>query len=326
MKILILLTILFSFSSHAAIPTFEGLLRNGSNPDVTGDTVALSFILEHVSKPTIEGVEPDSVPLSPPSFIKAIFTMVEGEPIRLLQIQYAAEGMTNEQIIAVEKKDNLIQSLRQESYVEKALLYSFLVKYGLNKSDGFNQLLSKISPEYRTNAQLINPELRSLYGKHKNFLQNKSESEEDAVSPLRPNDPEEKEAVSELLKENFIRESGQVKIMRQRNRFFWEVEMENIKAHFTQENHQLRSMQVRSIDGLLSVNIGEFIMFDGVHQIPRVITFSLPSEDVYRLRFTAHQDFVSRGKSFAQRVDDYQKLLGSKPPKTITNTDRLFLF
>ncbi len=326
MKISILFIYLFSLPLVAAIPTFEGLLRNGSNQDVTGDTVALSFILEHVSRSVSIGAEQDARPLDPPAYVKAIFTVVDGEPINLLQVQYNAEGMSNDQITAVEKKDNLVQSLRQESHVEKSLLYSFLIKYGLNKSDGFNQLLSKISSEYRTNAQLVNPELRSLYSKQKSFLQKKPNADEGAVSPLRPSDPEEREEVTKLLKENFIRESGHVKIMRQRNKFFWEVEMENIKAIFTQENHQLRSMQLRSIDGLVSVNVGEFIMFNGVHQIPRMITFSLPSEDVYRLRFTAHQDFVSRGKTFSQRVEDYQKLLGSRPPKEITNTDRLFLF
>ena len=326
MKFLILFTCLFSLSTNAAIPTFEGLLRNGSNEDVTGDTVALSFILEHVSRPSVEGVEQDTIPLDPPAYVKVILTMNEREPINLLQVQYSAEGMSNEQIVSVERKDNLIQTLRQESHVEKSLLYSFLIKYGLNKSDGFNQLLSKISTEYRTNAQLVNPELRSLYSKQKAFLQKKPDAGEESISPLRPSDPEERKEVTKLLRENFIKESGHVKIMRQRNKFFWEVEMENIKALFTQENHQLRTMQLRSIDGLISVNVGEFIMFDGVHQIPRMITFSLPSEDVYRLKFTAHQDFVSRGKTHSQRVEDYQKLLGAKPPKEITNTDRLFLF
>jgi hypothetical protein len=308
MKLVILAFALNICSVFAALPTVEGLFRNGANADVAGDTIAISFIIEKLN-PESETQDMTSVD---PVFVKVIFSLNENEPIRMMQILYTNEGMENNSAIDMTTSSNLVDQIRKDSPVERKLLYSFLMMYGLNSSEGMNSVLKRVSPDYRTNREMINVDKRDLYRRYMSFLRNRGRTDNistEDVSPLRPTDKEELERVNEILSKKYFMESDAVSLARQKGSFYWEVRLENVVARFTHRDHRLRSLSMGTIDGILQVAVGDFVMFNGVHELPKIMNWILPSGDAYRFIITAHQDFVSRNRTFGQRVQEYERAI-----------------
>jgi hypothetical protein len=299
-SIFIISALAFSWCLGAAVPTVEGLFRNGANADIQGDTIALSLIIENIDE------ESEDLPL----YMKVIFSNRENEPQRMIQVLYTEAAMENHQVSDVYLSGNISDQIRLDSPVERKLLFGLLMKYGLNSSLGMNHVITRVSPDYKTNKELISDEKLLLYRKYMQFLRETERSQRNAEgveNPMRPTDPEVRERVREVLAENFFRDAGAVQLKREKGRFYWEVSLDNFNAMFTNDRHRLRRLGLRSIDGVLELSIGEYVMFNGVHDLPKTMLWSLPNGNRYRLTFTAHQDFVSRNRTIQQRHQEYER-------------------
>lgn len=305
----LLLVLTLAHSASAAIPTIESLFRNGANADVAGDTIAISFMIEKIKT---EEVAPDNPSADTPVYAKIIFSNSENEPIKMLQILYGNASMDDSSAYDLVSSSNLLDQIKKDSPVERKLFMSMLMMYGLNSSEGMNFVIERVSPDFKPNREIVNTEKRELYRKYTNYLRKKGESSTDMAdvdSPLKPSNPDEQEVANEILGRKFLNDTGAVELLRQKGSFFWEVRLENMLAKFTHKDHRLRSLLLTTIDGPLQVSIGDFVMFNGVHELPKMMNWVFPNGDSYKITTLTHQDFVSRSKSFAQRIQDYEKVV-----------------
>jgi hypothetical protein len=326
MKTSIILMTLFlsSFSLSAAVPTMEGLFRNGANADVTGDTIAISIAIEKISTEEENSTRP--------VYAKFIFSNNEKEPVRMIQVIYSNATMDNSAAVDVVVSSDIIDQIRKDSPIERKLIYSMLLMYGLNSSEAMNVVSKRVSPDYQSNKDLVNVEKRELYQRYMNYLRNRDETAQptdEEESPLKPQDEEEQERVKEILASKFLNQTESVVLSRQKGNFFWEVRLENLIARFTHQDHRLRTLTMNTIDGILQVALGDFVMFNGVHELPKVMSWVLPNGESYKFTTLAHQDFVSRNKSFNQRVLEYEEIIqaNSGRQETLTSpTRQIFLY
>lgn len=331
LKVLTGLVFLFWIGNiSAAIPTVEGLFRNAANADVQGDTIALSLIIEKMQEDNLEEdrfSRGEEIPVGP-LYLKVIFSRTENEPARMIQVLYSEAAMENNQVVDVFYSQNIFEQIRLDSPLERKLLFGLLTKYGLNSSNGMNSVLQRVTPDYRLNREIISSEKRNLYNTYMQYLREaegrrEQPADEQVENPMRPEDPEERERVNEILAANFFEDLGQVTLERLQGRFYWRVALDNMSARFSHEAHRLRQMVMRTIDGEMEINIGEYVMFNGVHDLPKQINLKLANGERYRITFTAHQDFVSRNRTIQQRYQEYDRLRESNAGRLEPITSRL---
>ena len=102
MKKIIMLNLFFcSFSLFAAIPTMEGLFRNGSNETISGNLVVFDLLI--TEQPKIQEIE--EKPRE--NFLKLIFFQDEDKSIKLFQFQYPDSQMSELKISHFAKILNL---------------------------------------------------------------------------------------------------------------------------------------------------------------------------------------------------------------------------
>ena len=154
MGFVFILTGLLVQASWASTPNLEGLLRNGSNPDVTSDTVILSFSVKEVS-----GV--DSLEKSRPKDIEAggrneIFVKMylsKNKGLHFLQATYDTSDMKPSSLKSVVYKKDFSESLsRKEFDPDKDIFYATLLALTLNSDRAFLNLFRKTNADYKPAA------------------------------------------------------------------------------------------------------------------------------------------------------------------------------
>lgn len=306
------LTLFLSFSASASIPAVEGLFRNGDNPELTGDTVAINVVVEEVQA-QIESSEIEPAPAEEPeqqkvvaqSFYKLIFSVVKGQPLSMIQVRYTGPQLETDQVIDVKYFENLQRTFTQETSFNRLLTTSLITMHALNHSDGFNEMLKRFARDYKPNSELVNQEKRRLYSKYKQHLSEKDEG----PSPLTPEDPEQMMVVKEVLKSRFYDNTKKAKLIRTNNEFLWEVNLDTVKAQFSHDQRMLKKMNITNFNGEVQVDVGPYFAANGNFQLPSFILVKHSSGEEAKISFSGYQDFNSRNKRFSERVTDYEKYL-----------------
>lgn len=307
---LIIFTLITTNLAFASGPTVEGLFRNGSNPALVGDTVAMNikFVEQTLSvkQETAEGAEEvnsDEAPQTQESFYKVIFSMSSGQPLKALQVRYLYEAMEIDQVLSVKNFENLNATLAQESSFERLLVYSFILMYGLNDSSGFSEFLKRYGRGYVTNKEMVNKEKINLYEKYKEHLRSESEG----PSPLEPETEQDKENVAKILSAPFYKGERNATLVRNGPEFLWEVNLDTFKAQFDHTNRKLMKINVATFEGEVEIDVGPYVAVNGEFELPTFILLRYDSGRSVKIYFSGYQDFNSRNKKFAERYTDYQK-------------------
>lgn len=322
--ILLSLTIFISLGARASIPTVEGLFRNGDNPELTGDTVALNVTIEEIQAQALTedsemvqmqapqmDEEQASKKVAQQSFYKLIFSVTKGQPLSMIQVRYTGPQLETNQVIDVKYYENLERTFAQETSFNRLLTFSLISMHGLNHSDGFNELLKRFARDYKPNSELVNQEKKKLYSKYKQHLSEKSEE----ASPLAPEDPEQLTMVKEVLKSRFYDNTKKAKLIRTNNEFLWEVNLDTVKAQFSHDQRMLKKMNVTNFNGEVQVDIGPYFAANGNFQLPSFILVKHSTGEEAKISFSGYQDFNSRNKRFTERVTDYEKYLQQNLPQ-----------
>ena len=279
-SLILLLSIFFTNISFAAIPTIEGLLRHGSNVDIATDTVAvrlkfekktespLNFtaIKEDMTSTIVEGeVENKETPI----YIKLIFSLIENRPVSMLQIIYKDSQMGEDSILSVKLIKDLKREISKDQNVERNLFYSIVSMYSLNDSELISKLLESTSQDYKNNIDMLDPDKKALLARYKDYLAAIKENEtlkETMVSPLKSEDEEEKEKIKEIMKRKMYTTSENVKLIRDKGKFFWQVKLENFEGTFSNVKNQLLKMELNTSNGSIKSTISDYVLFDGTHE------------------------------------------------------------
>jgi hypothetical protein len=324
MKILIpVLVSLFSTLIVAAVPTAEGLFRNGNNKDIDGDMIVLTFIIEeHVNKKLIESSKVAETTEQVedkllgekmgPRYFKIIYGTESEERVEAILVEYNRAKLSAKSVIDVKYFSNLIEKIKSDEFIEREIFYSVLNMLALNDSRAIAQVLMRHNTNFNDNNKLLNEKKYKLLNDYKKYLQTVKEDEslkETLENPLKPEDNEKMETVKETMGMPLYQRDETVKLVRDNTDFYWQVGLENSFAKFDSKKQRLIEFVHNNGSSSIKINMGEYILFDGIHELPKYIFLKDLLERVFKVQVTSYKVFKNTGKKMIQRYKQYGELV-----------------
>lgn len=325
MKSIFLLGIIFfNFQIvRAATPTVEGLFRNGNNAIVEANLCAIKFMVEEHSndKNEIREDKKSENKINEVRYFKLIFRKDEND-LNLLHLRYNSSSMSSNSLEEIIDINNLQSKIVSFGTYSRELFYSLIYMYSFNDSMLIRKVLKKHNNNFKSNEELINQEKASLLEKYKEYLikkndinrdeKEKEKEKEELMSPLEPKDDEDIAKVNNLLSRNMYNKSHEVRLIRNGRDFFWEVKLENLNGLFVSENHHLRKIQFSNEKHELTEFIfGNYMLFDGIHELPKRIIIRKNGEIIYELRILGLKLFQAKRNNTKKRLQRYEKILSN---------------
>ncbi|TNF27142.1 MAG: hypothetical protein EP319_12220 [Deltaproteobacteria bacterium] len=324
MKNFVIIFLFFQLSiAFGAIPTTEGLFRNGNNQDIEGDLVVLTFIIEeNVNKKLLDNAKVSETnekveetlmkETIKPRYFKVIYGLESEARIEAILVEYDDSKLSTESIIDVKYFSNILEKIAADKYIEREVFYSLLNVLALNDSRAISTLLTKYNTNFNKNEKLLNEEKFKLLNDYKKYLQTIKDDEtlkEKLENPLKPEDPEKLQLVKEVMNKPLYRKDETVSLVKENDDFFWQVQLENTNAKF--ESKKLRMSEFVHIHGgsNIKINMGEYILFDGIHELPKFVFIKDLLERVFKVQITSYKAFKNTGDNVVKRYKKYQELV-----------------
>lgn len=300
----------------AAIPTMEGLFRNGANENISGNLVVFDLLV--TEQPKIQEV--DEKPKE--NFLKIVLFQDEDKSIKLYQFQYSDAQMSDQKITHFAKVSHLHTKLKNDTKIERAVFYSVLNMIGLNYSNSITSILKKYNPDFKFNREVINGEKVALYRGYRDYLADKGKTLKE--SPLNPLKTEEKIRVDTLVKSSMYRSSGNVKMIKRDGNFYWFLDLSRSSALFSNDKHFIKEFKILLPKGSIELDFDDYLSLSGVQMLPGQIMFKDSNERFYKIRIT---NFNISQTNAAKLEDKYKEIqtLGSPPEENSFPQNFLFL-
>ncbi len=317
--LIIIISVFISTQTLASIPTIEGLFRNGINPEPSGELVVVKALVERTEalkqKDESEEMEKSDDISSEPLYLKFIFSLEIERRIQLIQVFYKKGRMHEKDLLDVQYFRSLDTEVAKGHSIEQGLFYSLLNLLSLNKSSTMMTYLKKRYPEVQANKEIVNKEKIQLLEKYKNYLIAIKEDETlkgSLKNPLHPDDPEAKQKVTELMNSPTLVSQEAIILKREGRHYYWCIVQEGLTAKFKNDTHRLKHMKLVGSEGEIEIDFGEYLLFNGLHQLPKEIFFKVPEGKTYKIRFTSLRHFTpsrQNKKTMIRRFSEYKKKL-----------------
>ncbi len=315
-------------SSFAAIPTLEGLLRNGTNAELEEGIYLFQFQLKEQG---LEGQkeivrnknEMESKVFSnidEAQYFVDFYIKKESDDYRLLQVLYKEVDKVKEVIDTV-YFSSFISRIRRENDIEKLSFYSIAFSLLANDSVVANNLLKKIDPKYKTNKELMDEEKLVLFEKYKKYLvmTNKDSSLKASLeSPMKPHDSEDRELVNRVIKKPMYQRPGNIRLVKLENEFFWAADLTGATLYFDNPTHNFKRINVNTLSSNILLSVDEYFYFNAKRIVPRNIYIKSGADKLFRMTFKNLKFLSDKKTKLAKKFTDLSKMM--------TNKERPILF
>jgi hypothetical protein len=338
----IIFTLIFIVSNtFAAIPTMEGLFRNSSSADNDKEVSVLIFkagVTRVINEEEQLLVEKEKEY----KFYKYIIENKDGG--RAIIARYKNSNMAIDDLEKVTiLGEGLVEEISTQDVLTKRLVTSLVDMYARNSSKAMLTLLKAINPEFKSNQEVINEDKKKLLDTYKEYLVKKKELEklskevkeekvevvegavsndsEPLISPMLPQEEEEKIRVQELVAASMYKKSENIKLSKIGTKFFWELGLDGIYAKFGNEDHELKHLKL-GITEPVEVVVDDYVVFSGIYNLPKKL---IVTNNNYVLELDVINFFtIKKGKtSFDERINDYKEYAAKIPPKEDTVVDEM---
>lgn len=335
MRVILLLTV-FITNIYAAVPTVEGLFRNPANPNIEGDYVVLQLSVEEIKDkantssflqvPFVSSENSDPQALEKGFYKFIINKKPEASYYHIIQVSYETGAMNIDHIKNVKIFKHFQKSLLKQEDLNKKIFYSLLTMFSLNSSAGMSDLLSKYGVNYAKNKEVMNKDKVGLMKKYKSYLSKIKENVEDnnteeIDSPFKPKDEEASLKVKDILSQNMYNESTSISLTRKSKKFYWQVELENIYALFSNNAHQLLYFKLKDKEELFDIYFRDYILFNGRHNLPKNIDFKISNNKTYKIKILKYSNFLNKSKNINERYKEYNEAFSNKNEKSTIKTE-----
>ena len=264
------------FIAFSAIPTVEGLFRNGNNRDIQGKIFVIQAVISSLESEraleTLEALKGEGQQLH----IKMIFSKRRKGKMGMLQLLYDSSSMKGEHLREVFFAPHILSKMKKDDRPSRLLFYSLILMYSFNDSTGIKALFKRYVGDFRSNDEIMDRNKIALYQRYRNYLlaikKDKSLKKE-LISPLRPGDRREREKVRKLITSPMYKDINALKLIRQGNQFYWQVRLGQLNALFSNETHSLKSLTLRTPRGTVQVKAGHYTLLNKRYEWPHILLF-----------------------------------------------------
>ncbi len=318
--LLIFITSSLLANAHGNTPTLESMLRHGSNTSLEGKLLNAKFIVRKTEAAQAELGQNSSQVFVPFSYQIAAY---KDENIhRFLYLRYTGEVVDSEYLTQVMAGPvNKFVSEFQSSLTAN-IFTSYIVSLLGNEGDVFINFLKGQGVDVLLNKEQLNQAKISLLQDYKSYLEKKKEDEQlDIPNPLEPEDPEQRQKVSELMKAPFFEKTENFKLVKIGNGFSWIFERDNVYIEFNFE-HQLTKFAIKTVDGVYSLILENYEEYPGGAIFPKNTIIKYPDGTKYEIEASKITVYKSNIDAFNRKVDYFKKKLNNDK---ITPSPVLFL-
>jgi hypothetical protein len=297
----ILLTIVSTFS-HAAVPSVEGLFRNPNSQEIDGDLIVLKAVIQREST--------DEEVTFKPRYYKFIFGLEKENQVQFIQAEYSDGKMATKDLLNTLFVNKLLAKVKGDELLERNLFYSYLMMYGLNKSDGIANILKNNTTNFISNKESLNKDKMDLYDRYKKYLlaiKNDEAIKEELQSPMESEDEEEKKKIQDLRTTNMYNTNEALSLDKEGRNFVLNLNLDGVSAKFTNEEHRLISMKVAKGTSEIEAFFADYILFNGRHELPKFIKLIDQEKNSYNIRFVGFSVFTNKGDSLTKRALKYKE-------------------
>ena len=303
--------------SFAAIPTVEGLFRNPINPDLEKKIVVLQFgitsdLEESLKKKTAQK-----------AYYKVLIDLKDFSIKKVLFLEYKSEQFFQKNLKSMNIVKDIKKKITEEDNFVSKLIYSILIMYGANSSEGFDKIFKGISLDYRSNLDTMNGKKENLLGQYKNYLVRKKEiirnqnlifNKEELVSPLALKEKEKQEEVEKIMNKSMYKKSSFLELVKKGKSFFWKIEMTNISAIFTNEEHILKEMLLYFGGVNYNISLGPYVIYSGIYFLPKKILIEYQNYKI-SLDIINYYTLNNKRRTFRKHSLRYHDLISRRSEK-----------
>ncbi len=335
-NLIFIIFIIYANYSYGAVPTIEGLFRNGGNPNWDNKVVMFSFMVEKIIlKEELEQVTQEELeqPIkeSPGDniYCKIYISKWESD-YRFLQIKYNNISMKNDSIAKVKFSPGLIKLIDGDTELTRKVFYSLMLMFYQNDSILISKLLKEFNTDYQNNQELVNESKWGLLTRYRDFLEEKKENPElELVSPLAVEEdyPEDELMPREILAQHNYINAGKVKLSKIEKRFYWLFNLENMSGVFSNEGQLLNQFSMNNTGRKIIFNFDDYILFDSKHKLPRLANILLDDNTSFKIRTLNVKSFNVKPNYFKKkRKMAYQQLQKNIKQQSNSILSPLFLY
>ncbi len=305
LKNLSLVLLFIPFVAQAYIPNVESLLRNGSNAEISTNSVVANLLIYEIDPVSNQKVLAKDGIIQESS-IKFLFYNNDERP-ELIQVDYADESFNSKNLVEMKRVNfNNLAAMNAE-FVEKKLFYYLLDMLVNNSGDRIMGFLKQYESALKTNEELMDAEKLDLLNKYKRYLEQVSEGnqEEEMENPLRPQDEEKRKKIIEIYKRNLIKHDQIVQRKKQEDIFSFIVNENNIYMQFN-DNHELKEMRLKVLGGEIKVTLGRYILMSSELLFPEFIWITDLTGRKYEIKIKRLAMFPDEISAHRRRIERYQ--------------------
>ena len=148
------------------------------------------------------------------------------------------------------------------------------------------------------------------------------ELEDELSSPFKNEDPEKAQEIKQTLKDSMYIKSKSVFLHRVGKKYFWKINLATTNALFENNSLKLKQVKFDNGGGTIDFRVGEYILFDGVHELPKVVYFKDLLERVFKVRILKYKLFTKLTKTIQARYIEMKAKLSLTDSKIKTKYDQ----
>lgn len=304
--------LLTSLSALAYVPTVESLFRHGNNPEVTTNAIMVS------AKVAPHSLFEEKVPSEKPQdlWVRWIYNVTPQGRLKLTQLLYRSPSMTDASLV----DKVFISELSPRSFgttpnaLERGLFVSLLNSLLINDGSFLVDFLRTKEISVRKNEELINLEKKNLLLRHRSWLQknNGGRGAPAEDSPMTPADPSERARVEQILAAPMYQDTKQVTLTRHQGLPAWHVKAEGFEAWVDDDKRQIQQVLMRSGPGEIELQFRDYLLLNGVHSMPRLITVKGLQDQLWQLEVIGVRTFNESPTELVNRLKRYDLVLQQK--------------
>jgi hypothetical protein len=320
MKKICLLLILLSGQALAYVPTVESLFRQGSNPEITANGVALSFVVKRLQV-TEKPVATSDVSLLAESkqedFYKLFFTRVNSDVMKVAQTRYAngtfSESSLSEKEYFPSFTNFTVKATPEDS--EKGLFHAMLRSMVFNDGEFLVNYLKALGVPVRLNREILNREKIELLAAYKRYLVavNKDRTaRKTEANPLKPEDAVAREKAEQTINEPMYVDMKQVRLTREGDQPAWLISAGTMEAVVSYKEREIQRLKFRSNLGEVEFVCRDYWLANGTHRLPRYILVRDYKGEAFQVEILNLRHYLEKEADLVSRLKKWDSLLKGK--------------
>lgn len=310
------LSVLFSLSASAYVPTIESLFRHGSNPDVSSNGVAFTMVMKKIV-PGEQQTEAATTEQKTEDFFRVFLTKNGADNIKVAQARYKdntfSEGSLEHKIYYSSFTPYTLKASVEQ--MEKGIFYALVNSLAYNNGSHMVNYLKTLGVPVKLNNDLINREKIEYLASYKRYLvtisQNKA-AKKTEVNPLRPEDAAARDRVEAVMNESMYVDTKQVRLAKDEGNMSWFAEAGPFTAVFSYDTRDVHKILFKSAAGEMEITCRNYGLLNGSHRFPRTILVRGFAGDNYQIEVTDLRHYVEREDDIVRRLKKWDTILKGK--------------